>query len=835
MSDRPGKSSAAGGSGRRRRALWALAFYVVATLLIAAPLPAHFSATVPRAVRQDVWLNVWALAWTSDHLLTAPMHLFDANIFFPHAHTLAYSDHFIGEALLAAPLYWIAGAVPAYNLAWYAALILTAWGGYLWVRSLIGDEPAGEAAALVAGAFCLLVPGKRTALSHLQVISLQGVPLALWCVQRLWRQPRWRTAAALSAAAVYAALCSWYTAAYAALLLPMAGLGGLWIEGPKLDPGTRRKVLALGVAALALGALVMAPIALPFRAVQREFAFERPVAELVATSLAPVDFISSWSWLHDGWLPAGSGAGGYFPGLLAVFLAVLGVLDGRRREDRWPAFYAALAALFVLFSLGPRLAITDRLVLPLPYALLYRFVPGFAALRNPYRAAFIASLLLAVPVGCGARRVILWARARLLVRQRWAVHPRLGPLGPVTWGVALLLSSVHLLEAWPGPQQVESLPMAPSSAYTWLAAQPGSATLVWPLPRPFDDNARYQLWTVGSWAKLVNGHSGLYPPDFVDLYGAGAGFPQPRFVDDLKEGFPVTHVLAHYGLTEDGATARSAAAANPELQEVWAEGDDVIYRLTNGGRFGWLRRRLPRAMLGSTLQVDTAAVSRGCGLRVEVDGVLVGEAYPPGGGGAAAGGDRPPGTSSEDSLAIDLQLPPQGNRTVTLEIFLVDGQGAARFDLRSRLRPEREATLTVNGAEVLSGAAVIAAVHAGSGRLLFARATTADTAGAGAALREALDSTAAGDEILVAVAETLDYGLIERLRLLLERAGAPESGETLRELATAYAFRGRVGAPPGSAIEALGEDEAELLDGDPAGDCRLSPIARFDTVSDRGR
>ncbi|MGD8817237.1 MAG: hypothetical protein PVJ51_08615 [Acidobacteriota bacterium] len=815
----------ADGSGRRRRALWALGFYIVATLLVAAPLPAHFFSTVPRAVRQDVWLNVWALAWTSDHLLTAPTHLFDANIFFPHAHTLAYTDHFIGESLLVAPLYWLAGAVPAYNLAWYAALILTAWGGFLWVRSLIGDEPAGEAAALVAGAFCLLVPGKRTALSHLQVISLQGVPLALWCVHRLWRRPRWRAALALTASSLYAALCSWYTAAYIALVLPAAGLGGLWIEGPALDHGTRRRVLALGVAALSLAALVMVPIALPFRAVQREFSFERPVAELVATSLAPIDFVSSWSWLHDGWLPAGSGAGGYFPGLLALFLALLGVLDGRRRGDRWPAFYAALAAAFALLSLGPRLAITDGFSLPLPYALLYRFVPGFGALRNPYRAAFIASLLLAAPVGYGARRVILWGRARLLVRQRWAVQPRLGALAPATWAIAVLLSTVHLLEAWPGPQQVELLPTAPSPAYTWLAEQPGAATLVWPLPRPFDDNARYQLWTVGSWAELVNGHSGLYPPDFVDLYSTGSEFPQPGFIAALKEGFPVTHVLAHYGLAVDGAAARAAAAANPDLQEVWAEGDDVIYHLENGGRFGWLRRRLPRSMLGSTLRVDAGAGARGCGLRVEIDGEFAGEAR------LSGGADAVPGFSP----AIDLRLPPAGDRAATLAIFLVDARGRARFDLHSRLRPEHDATLLVNGAKVLSGAAVIARVDADSGGLAFARGTTADTAAAGAALRQAFDAAAPGDEILVAVAETLDYGLIERLRLLLEQAGASESGETLSELATTYAFRGRVGAAPGSAIEVLGEESAELLDGDPVGDCRLSPIVRFETPTDRDR
>jgi len=809
---------------RRRRALYALLFYAVAVLLLAAPLPLHFFSTVARAVRQDVWLNVWALAWTSEHLLTAPAGLFDANIFFPHLDTLAYTDHFIGQAILAAPLYWLSGnAVAAYNLAWYAALILTGWGGYLWVRSLIGDEPAGEAAALVAGAVCLLVPGKRTALSHLQVISLQGVPLALFAVHSLLKRPGWRPALGLTAAAVYAALCSWYTAAYTALLLSFVGGAGVLVGVP---PEQRRRVLGYGAAALLLAAAVMYPVALPYRAVQQEMAFERPLQELVATSLRPVDFISSWSWLHQGVLPQGSGAGGYFPGLLAALLAALGVRDGWRRGDRWPALYAVGAAGFAILALGPRLTLGESLTLPLPYELLYRLVPGFGALRNPYRAAFFATLLFAVPVGYGARRAIEWGRARLLYQQRWRAHPRLGGLAPVTWALAVTLSAVHLLEAWPGPQEIAAMPAPPSPAYEWLAQQdPPGAALVWPLPRPFDDNARYQLWTVGSWAPLVNGHSGLYPADFLELYDVEAEFPSPAFVDFLKQRFPVRYLVAHYGLAEGGVTP-AAAAENTELEEVWSGGDDVIYRIDNGAGVGWMRRRLPARMLAESVRVDTTAAARGCGVRVLLNGAIAGEAR------LTDTGNEP---GAGFSFAVALEAPPAVGYTVDLEVYLVGETGLPRVDLHAAMRPQRRALLEINGATVLQGAVVIAVLDADTGRLLFARATEADTAGAGTALRQALDAAAPGDEVLLAVAEVLDYRLIERLRLLLDGAGAASSGETLPELGTTYAFRGRIGAPTGSARESIGGDSAALLDGDPVGDCRMAPMPSFEMLGSSAR
>lgn len=804
---------------RRKRAGFALLFYVIATLLLAAPLPWHVFSTVARAVRQDVWLNIWALTWTSEHLLTAPTALFDANIFFPHANTLAYTDHFIGEALIAAPAYWITGSSTlAYNVAWFAAFVLTGWGGYLWVRCLIGDEPAGEAAALVAGAVCLLVPGKRTAMAHLQVISLQGVTLALFATHLLLQEARWRRALALTAAAVYAALCSWYTAAYTAILLPLVGLAGIF--GVGVHPHQRR-VLALGAGALMLVMVIMYPVAVPYRSVQQEMAFERPMQELVATSLAPVDFVASWSWLHGGWLPEGSGAGGYFPGLLAALLAALGVRDGWRRRDRWPLLYAGGAAGFALLALGPRLAITEGFAVPLPYEVLYRWVPGFAALRNPYRAAFFASLLLAVPVGYGARWVIERGRARLLYRQRWRARPQLGSMVFATWAMAVVLAAAHLFEAWPGPQEIAPLPRPPSDAYEWVAEQsPGAAVLVWPLPRPFDDNARYQLWTLGHWTPLVNGHSGLYPADFLELYSAGTEFPDPRFLEFVKERFPVRYVVAHYGLAEGGTVARAAAAGNNELEEVFSRGDDVVYRLGNGAAAGWARRRLPRRTLGGKLIVSTSAAARGCGLRVLLDGEIAGEARLP----------DAEGTASADTVAYSLEVDsaPPGRATVTLEAYFVGAGGLPRVDLYAAMRPQRRARLELNGSVVLEGQVVVAVLDRTEGRLTFERTTDADEAGAGAAVRDALAAAGEGDEVLLAMAEALDYSLIERLRLLLDDAGATASGPTLQDLGTTFAFRGRLGMAPGTALESIGDDTAELVEGDRAGDCRLAPIRGFE-------
>ena len=835
-----GRASEAG-RRRRQRALLALVFYVAATLMLAWPLPLHVGETVARAVRPDTWLNLWALAWTSEHLLVNPAALFHANIFFPHPNTLAYSDHFIGEALLAAPLYRVTGsATLAYNLAWYAALVLTAWGGYLWLREVLADQPGGEAAALVGGAVCLFVPGKRTALSHLQVISLQGVTLSLLALHALLRRPGLWSAAALAAAALYAALCSWYTAAYIGLLLPVLGLAGLWL-GTGME-AKRARAAAWGAAALLSAAIVMIPVAIPYRAVQAELQITRPVAELAATSLRPIDFAASWSWLHEGFMPAGSGAGGYFPGFLALGLGALGLWIAARRREPWPLLYGALAAVFVVLSLGPYLEVGGWR-LPLPYGGLHALVPGFGALRNPYRAAFIATLLFALPVARGAAALIAGCRARL--RQGESGNSR-ALLEPIGWGVAVALAGLHLLEAWPGPQQVAPLPRPPSGAYAWLAAgsplqpaaggggdagalspgpgpsaaaSPGPATLVWPLPRPFDDNARYQLWAVGGWTPLINGHSGVYPADFVALYEAGAEFPDARFLAALKEAYPVERVLAHYGLAEDGAAVRARAAAAAGLEEVWAESDDVVYRIGNGAEGGWLRRRLPVARLGDAIRVELPAAAAGCRVGVALDGRAVGQA------------------PASEAAELPLPQPSGPGPFAVLEIWLLDAGGKPALELAAARTPAPEARLHVNGWLLAAAPFVAARIEGASGRLAGWRAGDADDSAA-ASLRDMLAAAGPGDTLAVAIAEQGDTTLIERLRLLLDAAGGPARAGAAQDIGGAYAFVGEIGAPPGSAREAAGVEAAALSTAAGEGgatDCRLAPINGFEWRRAAGR
>ena len=95
-------------------------------------------------------LQYWSMAWPVQLLRDDPLHLagrfFDANIFHPYPHTLAYTDRLLGATLLVLPALLLTGnAALGLNLAVLLACFLAAAGAYLLIEGLTGNRLAGRA------------------------------------------------------------------------------------------------------------------------------------------------------------------------------------------------------------------------------------------------------------------------------------------------------------------------------------------------------------------------------------------------------------------------------------------------------------------------------------------------------------------------------------------------------------------------------------------------------------------------------------------------------------------------------------------------------------------
>jgi len=117
--------------------------YAALTVVMAYPFSLHPAAGV-LSIGTDTDLPIWALGWDVHAFTHQPFAVFDANIFFPWRHTLAYSENFIGSAVLAAPILWVThNPMLAMNLLSLLSVPLSALGACVLARRL-GASPSSQ-------------------------------------------------------------------------------------------------------------------------------------------------------------------------------------------------------------------------------------------------------------------------------------------------------------------------------------------------------------------------------------------------------------------------------------------------------------------------------------------------------------------------------------------------------------------------------------------------------------------------------------------------------------------------------------------------------------------
>lgn len=568
----------------RRAIAAALLLFAVLSLVLTYPLGLHMADAVED--RQDALLNVWITAWDGHQLLSDPLHLFDANIFYPYPRTLAYSELLLGNGLLALPITAATGnPVLGYNVALLLSFVLSGLGPYLLVLRLTRSPGAG----LVAGTILSFSAYRMTNLAQAQLLTTQWMPFALLALLLLMRRPTVRHVAIFVLFFCLQALSSFYYA----ILLAMAAAGlvawelavWLWVrarKGGRDGARVRRVGLHLLVAVVLCG-LIILPFALPYFQVQGELGFERSLAdnEPFSASLRQYLMVPPGSAIHGRWLPSDDTpiAGGYavdalFPGFVALALALWGLARGRGRTRRMRWFFLLLALVSLVLSLGPRLYLAPGqpagLEVALPYAWLYAAVPGFKALRAPVRFDALVMLSLAVLAGYGLAALTGGQQGRRSV-------------APAGTG-ALLVTALVVLEflVWPAAR-AEPVPVGSEApaVYRWLAAQGPEPLLELPMAfTPGGPQLEYQYLSAYHWRTTPDGYSGFIPPKHGQIVYEMDRFPSERAVS-LLQALGVRHVVIH---TERYPVARwqameAAISGTADLAPVETPGADRVYEV----------------------------------------------------------------------------------------------------------------------------------------------------------------------------------------------------------------------------------------------------------------
>ena len=419
---------------------------------------------------RDPLLTAWTLAWDASRIRAGFAGLWDAPNFFPYHHTLAYSDHLLGIAILTAPIQWLTGnPILVYNLAFLAAFVTSAAGMYVLVASLTGRRDV----AVVASVAYVCAPFRLGHIAHLQWLTLGWLPLSLWGLHRYLATGAWRFLLIAAAGYLMQSLTASYFLYFALLPLAIVAITG-WRSRARVP---MPRLLAQLTLVAALLAAVLTPVALAYVDARREAGLRRTLDDITTLSADLSDYVSPPSvgpWRRQG---LSQGEHALFPGAAVVALAIVAVVSGRRR-DLGVRTYAIVAACAFIFSLGPQpSAWGHRLPVQGPYAWLLAIVPGLDGLRATARLGVIVLLALSVLAAFGAMAIL----------DRFSSRAR-----PIA---ASILIALILFEGWAAPIPTAAFDPLPDAdaraAYAYLRERPRGAAIE--LPMSSEDAARSEF------------------------------------------------------------------------------------------------------------------------------------------------------------------------------------------------------------------------------------------------------------------------------------------------------------------------------------------------------
>ena len=347
---------------------------------------------------QNIW-NMWWVNKAVTELHQSPWHT--TWLHYPHgttllAHTLNPFNGFVGVVLLRALT-----LVQAHNTMIVFAFVV----GGLTAFRLAWHLKAGWWPSLIGGAiFTFSNYHFAHAEGHMQLVSVEWLPLFVLLWYRMVTEPSVRLGLAAAGALFLVILCDYYYFLYCVLT---GAIVLVWqmIRRRKARPVVGREHF-VGLAAFTVGVLATSgPIVfglIGLTARERLLGVHNP-RDFAMDLLAPFVYGAHWRFASLT-RPVWSTFAGIVHensvhlGLSVVFLLVYAAVRRRRLRVEGLGLWYLLLAFFMVMSLGPVLRVCGRTVewLPMPYTLLEWVIPPMSASGVPVRMMVMATLAAGV-------------------------------------------------------------------------------------------------------------------------------------------------------------------------------------------------------------------------------------------------------------------------------------------------------------------------------------------------------------------------------------------------------------------------------------------------------
>jgi len=390
--------------GRVRRILLvaaALLGYVALTALLTYPLVARFWTAVPGAPG-DASIFLWNSWWVKHALLDLKVNPFRTDyIFYPGGTSLVFHALTFLNGLASIPLQELFGLVAAHNTVIFASFVLSAFGAYLLVRHVTGNELA----SFIGGAVFAFCPYKFAhLLGHVHLVSTQWIPFYVLFVLRMTTEAPRRVRHAVCAG-LFLILIGYTDYSYLLHSLLFTGILFGWTiladRTARRDPSFWKAYLVLAGVFL----LGFSPVLL--LAAQEAAHGDYPtvhggggsaafVADLLGFVTPPVfhPVLKTWGQAVSRHFKGNVVEWTVFLGFTVIFLSLVAVRR-RWRDCRSVRFWAVVGLVFLVLSMGPYLRVLGHKVVPLPGYFLTK-TPVLNHLRAPSRFNLMTMLCCAV-------------------------------------------------------------------------------------------------------------------------------------------------------------------------------------------------------------------------------------------------------------------------------------------------------------------------------------------------------------------------------------------------------------------------------------------------------
>jgi hypothetical protein len=544
--DRPSATPAAKRTGSwapsptigRRELAWVILAGVLLAILTSWPLILHMPSRIAPDLGDPV-RTAWQVAYVGHAMLHDPLHLFNANAFYPHPLSLAFSDSLLGYGPAG---FFGSGTVAAlvrYNLLFLFAWSLCFVGAYLLAREL----GVGRLGGAAAGAAYAYAPYRVTEAGHLHVISGGGIPLALFLLLRGYRRGSRRLVIAGWLVSAWQVSLGFTLGLQFSYLMAVLGLGAAWYwlragRSPLGRPALPRPLVVVTLVGIAVFGAVAIYQSRPYLKVSHIYpTAARTIKEVENYSSGPASLLSASSenrvWgsitapirehVHS------KNEDVFFPGLAIFVLALIG-LGSSLYTRRLRIGLAAGVVVCAILAMG--LGLTGA---GYPYRLLYDYAPGWNGVRVPGRVFMTATLFLALLAGAGADWLVGFARSRGgLVSPRWRN------------GLPLLVGGVLLIGLVGEGAGHLGHPVVPQPA----RAEIGLPGPLLDLPTDGATDRVWQYFSTNGFPKIPIGNSTFDMPAVDDLRGGMYGFPDQASVEKLRY-YGIRTVVLHLTLSPD--------------------------------------------------------------------------------------------------------------------------------------------------------------------------------------------------------------------------------------------------------------------------------------------